>query len=120
MKYDLEDRLIKFAGSVLDIAEKMPPKLARVHLGKQLIRSGTAPALNYGEAQGTESRADFVHKMKIGLKELRETSICLRIIRPQNYVQSSTSPSAVLDENIQLIAIFVASIKTAVSKDLRS
>lgn len=120
MKYDLEERLIKFAGSVLEIAEKLPPKFACVHLGKQLIRSGTAPALNYGEAQGAESRADFVHKMKVGLKELRETSICLRIIASQNYVQPSNDLSVVLNENVQLISIFMASIKTASSKDLRS
>jgi four helix bundle protein len=80
MKFDLEDRLIKFAVLILDVSEKLPEMRGSVHLAKQLVRSGTAPALQYGEAQSAESRKDFIHKMKVAVKELRETLICLRIL----------------------------------------
>ncbi len=79
-KYDLEDRLIEFAVRIIDIAEALPASVAAKNLGGQIVRSGTSPALNYGEAQAAESKADFVHKMKICLKELRETHVCLKII----------------------------------------
>jgi four helix bundle protein len=79
-KFDLEERLIKFAVLIIRIIETMPNTKAGVHLGGQLLRSGTSPALNYGEAQSAESRNDFVHKIKIVLKELRETLVCLKII----------------------------------------
>ncbi|MEI9917788.1 MAG: four helix bundle protein [Bacteroidota bacterium] len=113
MKFDLEERLIKFASSIIEIAESLPEKKSFHHLGGQLIRSGTAPALMYGEAQAAESKNDFVHKMKLALKELRETSINLRIISLRGGAQSLL-PS-VLRENIELISIFVKSIKTASS-----
>ena len=79
-KYNLENRLIAFAVSILDLADKLPNTFAGKHLGGQLTRSGTSPALNYGKAQAAESRADFIHKMKNCLKELRESQICLKII----------------------------------------
>lgn len=83
MKYevDLNERLISFAVIMIDVSEALPKTFAGNHLSGQLIRSGTAPALNYGEAQGAESRNDFIHKMKIAAKELRETYNCLRIIK---------------------------------------
>lgn len=86
-KYNLENRLIAFAVSILDLADKLPSTFAGKHLGGQLTRSGTSPALNYGEAQAAESRADFIHKMKIYLKELRESQICLKIIEQRVMVQ---------------------------------
>lgn len=113
MKFDLEERLIKFASSIIEIAEGLPERKSFQHLGGQLLRSGTAPALMYGEAQAAESRRDFIHKMKMALKELRETSINLRIIAMQSS-EVQLLPS-VLRENIELIAIFVKSIKTASS-----
>ena len=66
----LENRLIDFATRILDLVEALPNTTVGRHLGGQTMRSGTAPALNYGEAQAAESKADFVHKMKICLKEL--------------------------------------------------
>jgi len=72
--FDLEDRLIDFSVSVIKIADQLPKTYTGKHLGAQIVRSGTSPALNYGEAQSAESRRDFIHKMKISLKELRETS----------------------------------------------
>ena len=71
-KYDLEERLIDFAVSVITFTESLPGTKSAAHLGGQVLRSGTAPSLNYGEAKGAESKVDFIHKMKVCLKELRE------------------------------------------------
>ena len=79
MKFDLEDRLIDFAVVIINFVETLPNRKAANHLGGQLLRSGTSPTLNYGEARSAESRNDFIHKMKICLKELRESYNCLRI-----------------------------------------
>jgi len=75
-KFDLEERLINFAVLIVEIEGTMPNTRAANHLAGQLLRSGTSPALNYGEAQSGESRRDFIHKIKIVLKELRETYVC--------------------------------------------
>jgi four helix bundle protein len=80
-----------------------------------MVSSGTSPAFNYGEAQSAESQKEFVHKIQIILKELRETKICLKIIIKKNYFQND-SISSVLKENEELIAIFSKSVKTAKSK----
>ena len=111
-KYDLDERLINFADMIIDISEILPKTFAGNHIAGQLVRSGTAPALNYGEAQSAESRNDFIHKMKISAKELRETFNCLRIIRKRKWY-SEEKLLKVLDENNQLISIFVKSIETA-------
>jgi len=79
-KYDLEERLIKFSVLIIEIVNEMPNSKAGNHLAGQLVRSGTSVSLNYGEAQSAESRKDFIHKMKVILKELRETFVCLKII----------------------------------------
>jgi four helix bundle protein len=84
MKFNLQNRLINFAVLILDITEKLPDSKGSNHLSGQLVRSGTAPALQYGEAQSAESRKDFIHKMKIALKELSESFICLKIIEQKN------------------------------------
>jgi four helix bundle protein len=75
---DLEDRLVEFAILIMKISEKLPTTQSGRYISDQLIRSGTSPALNYGEAKGAESSGDFIHKMKICLKELRETFIAAR------------------------------------------
>jgi four helix bundle protein len=82
-------------------------------LAGQIIRSGTSPALNYGEAQAAESRKDFIHKMKIVLKELRETRTCLRIIQETSIAEDRGVITSLLEENDQLNAIFAKSIQTA-------
>jgi four helix bundle protein len=111
-KYDLDERLINFAVAVIDISEALPKTFAGNHIAGQLVRSGTSPALNYGEAQSAESWNDFIHKMKVSAKELRETYNCLRIIKKKDwYLEDKLLP--VLDENNQLISIFVKSIETA-------
>jgi four helix bundle protein len=79
-KYNLEERLIDFAVIITDIVEALPNTRLGNYIVGQLIRSGCSPALNYGEAQSAESRNDFIHKMKIILKELRESMISIKII----------------------------------------
>jgi len=111
-KFDLDERLIDFAATIIDVSEGLPLTIGGKHIAGQLVRSGTAPALHYGEAQGAESRKDFIHKIKIGLKELRETFNCLRIIKKKNWYQKELL-MVLIDENNQLISIFVKSIETA-------
>ncbi len=111
-QFDLEDRLIDFAARCIKVAESLPNTQAGRHLCNQLSRSGTSPALNYGEAQAAESRRDFVHKMKISLKELRETLVCLKIII-RSELQEADRLAAAIAETDELISIFVTSIKTA-------
>ena len=108
-KFDLEDRLVEFAVNILDLVESLPETRASMHLGGQLLRSGTSPALNYGEAQSAESHRDFVHKLKVILKELRESSICLRIMDKRSLLKNHE----MLNESKELVAIFTKSVKTA-------
>jgi len=112
---DIEIRLVKFAARIMNMAEVLPNNTAAKHLGAQIIRSGTAPALNYAEVRGAESKADFIHKMKICLKELRETMVCLELIESRGWFKEGKL-SALLRENDELIAIFVSSAKTARTK----
>jgi four helix bundle protein len=113
MKFDLEDRLVRFTSLILPIAESISGRPGIAHLSNQLARSCTSPALNYGEAQGAESRRDFIHKMKVALKELRETSINLKIIAAHGGAEDFNKLGFAIQENNELIAIFVKSIKTA-------
>jgi four helix bundle protein len=108
-KFDLEDRLIEFSVMVIGITESLPETRTCAHLCVQLLRSGTSAALNYGEAQGAESRKDFVHKIKVILKELRESRICLRILSRRSLLQNHTA----LTECNELVAIFTKSVRTA-------
>jgi len=110
--YDLEKRLIRFAGMIISIVEKLPKSLAAQHLAGQLVRSGTSPALNYAEAVGAESKADFIHKMGIVLKELRETRVCLVIIHQQRYLNDEEM-LPVGKECAELVLIVSKSVKTA-------
>ncbi len=111
-KYDLEERMVNFGISMIKSAEKLPRSFAGNHLAGQLVRSGTAPALNYGEAVSAESRNDFIHKMKVALKELRETNNCLKIINGMNWLDSEMI-AVELKECNELISIFIKSIATA-------
>lgn len=87
-KFDLEDRLIEFTIKISDLTENLPNTFLGNYLKGQMIKSGTSPALNYGEAQSAESTNDFVHKLKIVLKELRETLVCLKIIDRKPLISS--------------------------------
>ena len=113
VNYDLKERLIEFSVFMIEIVNETPNTKAGNHLSGQLLRSGTSVALNYGEAQSAESRRDFVHKMKVILKELRETFVCLKIIQRSKSFKSEKKISKALKENNELISIFVKSIETA-------
>ena len=111
-KFDLEDRLIEYSSSVIELVGLLPNTKAGNHLGGQMIRCGIAPALLYGEAQCAESRSDFIHKMKVILKELRESLISLKLIERKK-IYDLKIVTNVKDECNQLVAIFVKSIETA-------
>jgi four helix bundle protein len=112
-KYDLEDRLIDFAGRAIDVVEALPETRTGNHVASQLLRCGTAPGPNYGEAQSAESQSDFIHKLKVALKELRETCIWLKLIQRKELIKPTTRLSAILRECDELILIFFSSIRTA-------
>lgn len=111
-QFDLEERLVDFAARCVKVSDALPVTKAGQHLSGQLCRSGTSPALNYGEAQGAESRKDFIHKMRICLKELRETIVCLQIIVKVDMLGADCL-HPLIDEANELISIFVVSINTA-------
>jgi four helix bundle protein len=111
--FDLEDRLVKFSIMVISLVESLPDDKAAVYLSNQLIRSGLSPALNYGEAKSAESINDFIHKMKISLKELRETYVSLKIIKAKPFVSKIDLLEQCICECNELISIFVKSIQTA-------
>ena len=110
---DLEERLIDFAARIIKLAESLPKTKVGNHIAGQLVRCGTSPAPNYGEAQDAESRSDFIHKMKISLKELRETGIWLLMVKRVDLIKPASKLEPLIDENNQLISIFVTSVKTA-------
>jgi four helix bundle protein len=112
-KYNLEERLIDFAVAILLFVESLPNSKSANHLGGQLIRSGTSPSLNYGEAKSAESKNDFLHKTKVCLKELRESHNCLRILSKAKIYKSEIQINNLISECNELIAIFVKSIDTA-------
>ena len=116
-RYDLEDRLVTFAVSIIDIIEALPNTRSGNHIAGQLIRSGTSPAPNYGEAQSAESRKDFIHKLKIALKELRETRVWLFIIQRKSFINPAAQVHSALSECEELIRIFAKSIATAESRN---
>ncbi len=109
---ELEDRLIDFAVRIIKVADALPESPAGRHVSRQMLRSGTSPAPNYAEARGAESNADFVHKLKIALKELNETSVWLRMACRAELMQPERLEE-LIDENQQLCRILNASVNTA-------
>lgn len=112
-KFDLQDRMIDFAVRIIKLAEALPESKAGQHVGFQILKSGTSPAPNYGEAQSAESRADFVHKLKIALKEFRETEVWLKVIMKAEMVQPHERVLPLLKETDELISILFKSVETA-------
>ena len=109
---ELEERLIDFAVRVINLSASLPRTTAGKHIAGQIVRSGTSPAPNYGEARGAESHADFVHKLRIVLKELNETSIWLRVIERSQMFRKELIVD-IFGENKELCRIFTASLRTA-------
>ncbi|HET9708544.1 MAG TPA: four helix bundle protein [Gemmatimonadales bacterium] len=112
MRYDLEDRLVRFAADVCRLATRLSPTAVGKHITVQVVRSGTSPLANYGEVQGAESRRDFVHKLGICVKELRETRTWLKLIDELKLCPGDPLPR-LLEECDELLAITASSIKTA-------
>ena len=115
-KYDLEERLLEYSVSIIKLVEKLPHTRAGNHVAGQLLKSGTSAYPNHAEAQGAESARDFVHKMRICLKELRESQRWLKLIERVPLLRDSALLQQILGETEELIKIFVASIKTAQKK----
>ncbi len=111
---ELKERLIRFSVCITEINEMLPKTKASNYLGDQLLRSGLSPALNYAEAEFGESKPDFIHKLRICLKELSETEVNLKIIDQKGILKARYSLTGIISECGQLIAIFVKSIETAV------
>jgi len=112
-KYDLQERFVDYAVRIIKLSESLPETKSGKHICSQILRSGTSPAPNYGEAQGAESKADFIHKLKIALKELRETEVWLKIIVRTKMIQPSDMVAPLLKETDELISIVFKSIDTA-------
>src|SRR5690606_10774364 len=112
-KYDLEERLLEFSARIVRLAAKLLPSDAGRHVGNQLLRSGTSPYANHGEAEDAESREDFIHKLKICAKEMRETWRWLRLIKRVPLAETPELLDPLIDEAAQPIRIFRQSILTA-------
>jgi len=112
-KYDLEERLLRYSARIIKVVDALPATRTGQHIAGQILRSGTSPYPNHGEAQAAESTKDFVHKLRVSLKELRETKRWLKLIQYIKLVNNSDRLDELLDETEQLIKIFVKSIKTA-------
>ncbi len=111
--YDLEERLLEFSARIIRLTRKIEKSEVGSHVTKQILRSATSPLANHGEAQAAESAKDFIHKLKISLKELRETLRWLKLIKRVPLLDEPKSLDHILDESDQLIRIFVSSINTA-------
>jgi len=111
--YDLEDRLLEFAANIVELTESLPNTRAGNHIAGQLFRSGTSSLSNHGEVEAAESRRDFIHKLRICLKELRETRRWARLIERKNWLRGDAHIAFVLQEAEELIRIFKASVQTA-------
>jgi four helix bundle protein len=118
--FDLEDRLLEFASVVIDVTEKLPNSRSGNHVAGQLLRSGTSPYSNHGEAESAESSDDFIHKLKVCLKEPRETRRWFRLIHRKDWLGADKQLQWAMGEVEELTRIFVASIRTAKQNQLRS
>jgi four helix bundle protein len=111
--YDLEERLLNYAAEIVRLTERLPHTRSANHIAGQLLRSGTSPLPNHGEAQAAESRSDFIHKRSICLKELRESRRWLRLILRVPLTKEENKTQSLILETEELIRIFAKSIKTA-------
>jgi len=109
---DIEERLIDFAVEIIQLCDRLPPSHSGRHISGQLLRSGTAPAAHYSEARGAESTNDFIHKLKLCLKELNESRVWLRIINRSKMLDSPE----ILQECSELARIINANITTTRAK----
>lgn len=111
-KYDLEDRLVEYTCRMIDVVEALPNTRAGNYIAGQLIKSCHSPTFNYGEAQAAESPKDFVHKLGVVLKELKECRTALKVIRKKEMIKPVSKLDGVYKETEELIAIVAKSIST--------
>ena len=116
--YDLEERLLDYAAAMIRLTERLPRTRAGTHVAGQLLRSGTSPLPNHGEAQDAEFVEDFIHKFKVCLKELRESHRWLRLIKRVPLIKPKSQTDALLAETEELIRIFKRSVQTASRRKL--
>ncbi len=112
LRFDLEDRLLEFSARIIRLVDGLANTRAANHIAGQLLRCGTSPYGNHGEVEAAESRKDFVHKLKVCLKELKETRRWLRLIAKSSMLPE-TKMRSILNETEELIRIFFSSIRTA-------
>lgn len=115
-KYDLEDRLLNYAALILQVVEQLQNTRVGNHIAGQLLRCGTSPLPNHGEAEAAESSDDFAHKLKVCLKELRESRRWLLLIQRAEILGNKQLLSAALQETEELIRIFFASLRTVAKR----
>src|SRR5690242_14429787 len=111
-QFDLEDRLLEFSARIIRLVDALPNTRAANHLAGQLLRSGTSSYGNHGEVEAAESRKDFIHKLKICLKELKETRRWL-LLAVTSGMATGSKMDAILVETEELIRIFFSSVRTA-------
>lgn len=112
---DLEDRLVRFGAGICRCVYRLPRSRLGLHITSQLLRSATSPAANYAEARAAESTRDFIHKLKVCLKELRETLVWLKLIE-ELQILTDDQFSGIKREADELVALFVCSVRTTESK----
>lgn len=117
--FNLEDRLLDYSASIIYLVDKLDRSFAARHIGGQLMRSGTSPLFNHGEAQGAESPNDFIHKIGICLKELREARRALLLIKKVPLTKNTDLINSAINETEELIRIFFTSIRTAKTNTMR-
>ncbi len=116
---DIQARLVCLAVSLVRICDKLPETRTGGHIASQLLRSATSPAPNYAEARGAESDRDFIHKLKVVLKELNECLVWLEIIQQGNMLGEDELRSAV-EECTALCRITAASIRTVKQRGIKT
>ena len=114
-KYNLEERLLDFAVRVIRVTESMKRSPAGIYVADQLLRSATSPYGHHGEAEGAESRDDFIHKLRVCYKELREARRWLRLVQRTPLTVKPELLAGIVAEAGELVLIFAASIRTAES-----
>jgi four helix bundle protein len=112
--YDLEERLLEYADRKIRVAESMKRSTAGLHIADQLLRSGTSPYGNHGEAEGAESRDDFLHKLRICFKELRESRRWSKLVQRAELMEKPKLLAGLISEADELVRIFARSIQTAI------
>ena len=113
MRKELESRLIDFSILIFEISKSANKEYFGSYLIKQLLRSTASAALNYGEAQSAETKKDFIHKIGVVLKELRESDVNLKILKKTRIIGDREKMHKALDESHQLVSIFYRTVQTA-------